>query len=115
MKKRLIAFVLTLVFIFGLVGCGSSNQENGDNTQQGGATSMTMGTGGTAGTYYGYGGVLGQYIKKEAGITVNVVSTDGSKSPERVTIGIPHKGESPIDVSIDFPPSTAHILEPCPK
>ena len=41
---------------------------------------MTMGTGGTAGTYYGYGGVLGQYIKNEAGIPVTVVSTDGSKA-----------------------------------
>jgi TRAP transporter TAXI family solute receptor len=41
---------------------------------------MTMGTGGTTGTYYGYGGVLGQYIKNNAGIDVNVVSTDGSKA-----------------------------------
>lgn len=41
---------------------------------------MTMGTGGTAGTYYGYGGVLGQYIKNNAGIDVTVVSTDGSKA-----------------------------------
>lgn len=73
MKKRLIALLLTVVFVLGLVGCGSSNQE-------GGATSMAMGTGGTAGTYYGYGGVLGQYIKNKAGIKVTVVSTDGSKS-----------------------------------
>ena len=41
---------------------------------------MTMGTGGTAGTYYGYGGILGNQIKSSAGITVNVVSTDGSKA-----------------------------------
>jgi len=41
---------------------------------------MIMGTGGTQGTYYGYGGVLGQYIKNNAGINVNVVSTDGSKA-----------------------------------
>jgi len=39
-----------------------------------------MGTGGTLGTYYGYGGVLGQYIKNNAGINVTVVSTDGSKA-----------------------------------
>ena len=68
MKKRLIALLLVAVCVLGLVACGGS------------ATKMTMGTGGTAGTYYGYGGVLGQYIKKEAGITVNVVSTDGSKA-----------------------------------
>ena len=41
---------------------------------------MTMGTGGTAGTYYGYGGILGNQIKTSSGITVNVVSTDGSKA-----------------------------------
>ena len=39
-----------------------------------------MGTGGTQGTYYGYGGVIGQYIKNHGGIDVNVVSTDGSKA-----------------------------------
>ena len=44
------------------------------------STKMTMGTGGTSGTYYGYGGVLGQYIKNNAGIDVTVVSTDGSKA-----------------------------------
>ena len=43
-------------------------------------TKMTMGTGGSAGTYYGYGGVLGQYISNKAGIDVTVVATDGSKA-----------------------------------
>ncbi|MBE6883057.1 MAG: TAXI family TRAP transporter solute-binding subunit [Ruminococcaceae bacterium] len=45
-----------------------------------GNTTMTMGTGGTGGTYYGYGGILGNQIKTSSGITVNVVSTDGSKA-----------------------------------
>lgn len=65
--KRIITAILALVLAFLLVACGS-------------ATTMTMGTGGTAGTYYGYGGVLGQYIKNNAGINVTVVSTDGSKA-----------------------------------
>lgn len=39
-----------------------------------------MGTGGTAGTYYAYGGVLGGHIKEATGISVNVVSSDGSKA-----------------------------------
>ena len=55
--------------VFGVVGCAG-----------GSATTMTMGTGGTAGTYYGYGGILGNQIKTSTGITVNVVSTDGSKA-----------------------------------
>ena len=57
---------LTLVTAFTLVACSGGA----------GASKMTMGTG----TYYGYGGVLGQYIKNKAGIDVVVVSTDGSKA-----------------------------------
>ena len=68
MKRRLIALLLTVVFVLGLVACGSGSQM------------MSMGTGSPTGTYYAYGGILGQYINKEAGITVNVVSTGGSKA-----------------------------------
>ena len=68
MKKRVMALLLVVVFVFALTACGK------------GKTRMIMGTGGTAGTYYGYGGVLGQYIQNKAGIKVTVVSTDGSKA-----------------------------------
>ena len=68
--KKVISLVLAMAMALTLVACGG-----------GAATAkMTMGTGGTAGTYYGYGGVLGQYIKNKAGIDVTVVSTDGSKA-----------------------------------
>ena len=67
--KKIIALALAVVLVFALCACGG-----------GGGTKMTMGTGGTAGTYYGYGGVLGQYITNNAGINVTVVSTDGSKA-----------------------------------
>ena len=66
--KKFLALVLALMMVLHLVAC--SNE----------ATKMTMGTGGTQGTYYGYGGVLGQYIKNNASINVTVVSTDGSKA-----------------------------------
>ncbi len=65
--KKIIFLALVLAAVLALVACGSG-------------TAMTMGTGGTAGTYYGYGGILGNHIKSTAGITVNVVSTDGSKA-----------------------------------
>ena len=65
--KRIISLALVLIMILAVVSCGGSKP-------------MTMGTGGTAGTYYGYGGILGTQIKNSAGITVNVVSTDGSKA-----------------------------------
>lgn len=66
--KKFVSVALALVLALSLVACGASG------------TKMTMGTGGTSGTYYGYGGVLGQYIKNNAGISVTVVSTDGSKA-----------------------------------
>ena len=70
--KKMLAMVLALVMVLSLAACGA-----------GGAAKMTMGTGGTSGTYYAFGGVLGQYIKNNAGIDVTVVSTDGSKAASR--------------------------------
>ena len=65
--KRIISILLSIALVFSLAACG-------------GAGTMTMGTGGTAGTYYGYGGILANQIKTSSGISVNVVSTDGSKA-----------------------------------
>lgn len=79
MKKRLLSLLLVVAFVFALVACGNTASEK-DGEEKVKTTTMTMGTGGTAGTYYGYGGVLGQYIKNKAGINVTVVSTDGSKA-----------------------------------
>ncbi len=66
--KKLLSLILAVAMVLSLAACA------------GGSTAMTMGTGGTAGTYYGYGGILGNQIKTSSGITVNVVSTDGSKA-----------------------------------
>jgi len=68
MKKKL-SLILAFIMMAGLI-----------LTSCGGAAKMTMGTGGVQGTYYAFGGVLGQYIKNNAGVEVNVVSTDGSKA-----------------------------------
>lgn len=67
--KKTLSIVLCLVLALVLVACGGSS-----------AGKMTMGTGSTSGTYYAFGGVLGQYIKNNANIDVTVVSTDGSKA-----------------------------------
>ncbi len=73
--KKLLAVLLAALMLFALAACGST----GDDTTTK-ATTMTMGTGGTQGTYYAYGGILGNQLKSSTGITVNVVSTDGSKA-----------------------------------
>ena len=70
MKKTLSIVLAAIMVVTLLAACGGS----------GSASEMTMGTGGTSGTYYAFGGVLGQYIKNKAGIDVTVVSTDGSKA-----------------------------------
>ena len=68
--KKLLSIVLVMALVLSLAACGGA----------GSASKMTMGTGGTSGTYYAFGGVLAQYIKNHAGIDVKVVSTDGSKA-----------------------------------
>ena len=70
MKKVLSIVLAAIMAVTLLAACGGTKA----------ATKMTMGTGGTSGTYYAFGGVLGQYIKDKAGIEVTVVSTDGSKA-----------------------------------
>lgn len=69
MKRFLAILTVLAVVLVAFAACGG-----------GSATTMTMGTGGTQGTYYAYGGILGNQLKTETGITVNVVSTDGSKA-----------------------------------
>ena len=67
--KKFLSVMLILAMVLTLAACGGAS-----------ATKMTMGTGGTSGTYFAFGGVLGQYIQSNAGIEVVVVSTDGSKA-----------------------------------
>lgn len=66
--RRMSILVAMLICIMTTVsGCGSASSR------------MMFGTGGTAGTYYAYGGVLAQYMRNYAGVKVTAVSTGGSK------------------------------------
>lgn len=70
MKKirKIAAALLAGCMILGtLTGCSPASDR------------MMFGTGGTAGTYYSYGGVLAQYMTKYAGVKTVAVSTGGSK------------------------------------
>ena len=64
--RRALTGVLLAVCILVLSGCGGQR--------------MMMGTGGTAGTYYAFGGVLAQYMKNYSGYSVTAVSTAASKA-----------------------------------
>ncbi len=69
MKKRLsrmVSFILLAAVTLTLTGCGGQR--------------MMMGTGGTSGTYYAFGGVLAQYMKSYTDYSVTAVSTAASKA-----------------------------------
>lgn len=65
LKKITTIFTVAVLMISTLTGCGENR--------------MMFGTGGTAGTYYAYGGVVAQYITNYGGVKVTAVSTGGSK------------------------------------
>jgi TRAP transporter TAXI family solute receptor len=65
--RKTICVLLAAVSALTFAGCSSERR-------------MMFGTGGTAGTYYAYGGVLAQAMRNYAGIRVTAVSTGGSKA-----------------------------------
>ncbi len=66
-RKHLTIFLALLISsLFILSGCGGQR--------------MMMGTGGTSGTYYAFGGVLAQYMKNYTDYSVTAVSTAASKA-----------------------------------
>ncbi|MCR5410168.1 MAG: TAXI family TRAP transporter solute-binding subunit [Lachnospiraceae bacterium] len=64
MKHRVFGVILAAMLM--LSGCGGQR--------------MMMGTGGTSGTYYAFGGVLSQYMKNYTDYSVTAVSTAASKA-----------------------------------
>ena len=65
--KRIIGIIISVaVMACALTGCSRER--------------MMFGTGGTAGTYYAYGGVIAQYLTNYADVKVTAVSSGGSKA-----------------------------------
>ena len=93
MKKKFSAVTaLTLTLAMVLTACsgggggettaaaGGDTKAAGETTQaaapSGDAVKMTMGTGGTTGTYYAFGGVIANVLNaKDIGVNINVQST----------------------------------------
>ena len=65
MKKIIALIALALVLVMALSSCGAN---------------YAMGTGGTGGTYYAFGAVLGKQIEASTDLGCVAVSTDGSKA-----------------------------------
>ncbi|MEA4816110.1 MAG: TAXI family TRAP transporter solute-binding subunit [Lachnospiraceae bacterium] len=91
MKKKLmsaIAFLCICTLAFS--GCTSASKSetpatNGTKTEEKATkTNLKMATGGTSGTYYAYGGVVGQVISEKTGISFDVQSTGASAANIRL-------------------------------
>ena len=72
--KKFLAIILVVILALGAVACGSKDADQPKKA------SLTMGTGGEAGTYFAVGGVLANVLneKNPDTMSVNVVSTGGS-------------------------------------
>ena len=72
--KKFLAIILVVILALGAVACGSKDADKPKKA------SLTMGTGGEAGTYFAVGGVLANVLneKNPDTMSVNVVSTGGS-------------------------------------
>lgn len=85
MKKKLV-LILILVMSLSLVACSSNNSGNDENNSSasaGAGTSgkITLGTGGSTGTYYAVGGVLSTVLNPVMENTsIDVISTGASKA-----------------------------------
>ena len=85
--KKFLAVLLAALMLFAFAACGGNNATDG-NASDGNATAgdvadviktITVGTGGTTGTYYAFTTAVGQILNTDA-YTFNVISTGGSQA-----------------------------------
>jgi len=91
--KKAIALLMALCMVLSLCACGGAKEEAKAEQPAAEApaqaapaeaapaevsANLTMGTGGEAGTYYAFGGVLASYVGSNTAIATNVVSTGGT-------------------------------------
>ncbi|WP_304507340.1 TAXI family TRAP transporter solute-binding subunit [Anaerotignum sp.] len=85
MKKRLVTLTaLAVTAVMAFTGCGSSGNEAAEgetNNASAGAQELTLGTGGTTGTYYAVGGTMATVLNNVMeNVSLKVVSTGASKA-----------------------------------
>ena len=72
--KKLLALLMAAMMLLCCVACGGGNTD----TPVDEPVALTVGTGGTAGTYYAYTNAVGMVLKDATGYSYNVISTGGS-------------------------------------
>ena len=99
MKKRIYALLLAAVMAIGVSACGASDTENKGTQAVEHSAVLNMGTGDTTGSYYAFGNLLAAHMGDAAGVTVDVVSTDGSaENIKGINDGLYQLGMAQADV-----------------
>ena len=77
--KKALSLVLVLVMIMAVSACGNSGSAGSASSGQ--VKKITLASGGTSGTYYGFSGVIAQWLNEtlKDKLKINVVSTGASK------------------------------------
>ena len=65
--KMIVSVLMILAVLLGMTACS-------------GTEALTFGTGGDTGTYYGFGGVLAQYVSGNTDVSVTAVTSTGSQA-----------------------------------
>ena len=90
--KKLLALLLALLMVLSLAACGGSGSDAADAGDEGGdapaagddggtsvsGTSLSIGTGGSSGTYYAFSGVLSTFLEDKTGVKMVVNESGGS-------------------------------------
>ena len=71
MMKKAFALLLALIIILSLTACGSKPKESGH---------LTFTTGSGSGTYFSFGGVIGEKVNNSTDTQVTIVSSKGSQA-----------------------------------
>ena len=69
--KKVFALILALIMIISLVACGSETKESGR---------LTFATGSGSGTYYSFGGIIGEKVSNSTDTQVTITSSKGSQA-----------------------------------
>lgn len=81
--KKILALIMALCLVLSFGACGDSSSSSGSApTSSGGGTvsaDLTVGTGGSQGTYYGFTNILGTVIGQKTDVKLTIVETGGSK------------------------------------
>ena len=81
--KKIFALTMAVVMALGLCACGGSSD---DGSAEGGAVSLSMATGGTSGTYYGFCGVVGQVLNEKMADSRNITVVSSGASAANIDL-----------------------------